>query len=98
MNDEILKSLLKKATGYSYDEVVEEYAVKDGGEVDLIKKKVTRKHLPPDAAALKAYIELESQNNLSKLSDEQLKAEKQRLLKQLKESEKNENRKNRPKG
>ena len=43
MNDEdkIRKALLKKALGYSADEVVEEYAL-DDGEEKLVKKKVTK--------------------------------------------------------
>lgn len=81
MDEEIIKAILKKATGYTYDEVVEEFAVKEGGE-ELIKRKITKKHYPPDSAALKAYMEF-SQGNVCELSDEELQAEKQRLLKLL---------------
>ena len=35
MDDEILKTLLKKATGYSRDEVQEEYAVTPEGDMVL---------------------------------------------------------------
>ena len=38
MDDEILKTLLKKATGYSRDEVQEEYAVTPEGELVLTKR------------------------------------------------------------
>ena len=54
MDKELLSGLLKKAKGYSYKEVQEEYSVKEDGEIALTKRKVTEKYCPPDSGALKA--------------------------------------------
>ena len=56
MDEEILSGLLKRAKGYSYKEVQEEYAVKEDGEIALTKRKVTEKYCPPDSGALKTYM------------------------------------------
>ena len=86
MDEKILKTLYKRATGYTKDEVVEEYSVTDG-EMELGKRKVTKKYYPPDNRALKAYMELSSDDDLSKVYEETLIKEKTRLLKELKEKE-----------
>ncbi len=83
MDDEILKTLLKKATGYSRDEVQEEYAVSAEGEMTLVKRKVTKKYYPPDSTALKTYLELSSGRGTEEMSDEELEAEKRRLAEEL---------------
>ncbi len=89
MNDEdkIRKALLKKALGYSADEVVEEYSLNDGEEV-LVKKKVTKKHYSPDVSAVKILLERyykTYQDKISLMSDEELLEEEERLLNLLKE-------------
>lgn len=89
MDEEILSGLLKRAKGYSYKEVQEEYAVKEDGEIALTKRKVTEKYCPPDSGALKTYMELNGDKRIEEYSDEELESERQRLLAQLKnESEK----------
>lgn len=76
--------LLRKAKGYSFEEKTEEFAVVDG-EMTLVKRKVSTKYVQPDVGALKALAELTDDiGDLSELTDEQLKAEKMRLLKLLK--------------
>ncbi len=94
MDEGILKTLLKKATGYSHDEVQDEYGVTDEGEMILTKRKVISKYYPPDSVALKTYLELNQEKKLGEYSDQELEKEKQRLLKQLK-GEKNANNKKR---
>lgn len=80
--DESVKSaLLKCATGLSTSEVVEEFAVEDG-ELKLVKKKVTKRDIPPDIKAVKLLMDGGDET----LSDEELEAEKQKLLKLLKEN------------
>ena len=74
-------ALVKKAMGYDYKEVVEEYVSGEDGQVKLAKKKVTKKNVPPDITALK--ILLEENVPIEHLSDEELQEEKQRLLKLL---------------
>lgn len=80
MDDEILSGLLKRAKGYSYKEVQEEYSVKEDGEIALTKRKVTKKYCPPDSGAIKTYIELSSDRDIADYSDEELESERIRLL------------------
>ena len=85
--NKLSKALIKKALGYEALEVVEEYVSSDEGEVKLLKKKVTKKNVPPDMTALK-YL-LESQDKpIEQMTDEQLEAEKERLLKILEDEQK----------
>ncbi len=83
MDDGIMKTLLKKATGYSHDEVQEEFSVTPEGDMVLTKRKVTKKYYPPDSSALKAYLDMSAERGLSDLSDEELEREKERLLDEL---------------
>lgn len=76
------KALIKKALGYDAVETVEEYADTDG-EIRLLKKKVTKKSVPPDVTALKLLLETE-QTPVSSLTDEELEEEKMRLIELLK--------------
>ncbi|MBE5753721.1 MAG: hypothetical protein E7340_00090 [Clostridiales bacterium] len=80
--DDLRSALIKKALGYDYKEVVEEYVSGEEGEVKLAKKKVTKKNVPPDITAIKLL--LENQPNVSSMTDEQLELEKERLLNLLK--------------
>ncbi len=66
----------------SSDEVTEEFVMKDG-ELTLVKKKVTKKDIPPDIKAVKLLMD----GNDEQLSDEELESEKRELLKMLKEME-----------
>ena len=84
------KALIKRAIGYDADEVVEEYSYDDEGTPKLSKKKVTKKHYAPDISAMKILIE--RYGNLSKeeielMSDEELKEERNRLIRLLEEEE-----------
>ncbi len=75
--DKIEKSLLKKAFGYRYNEVIEEYSIAEDGE-KLTKRKVTTKDVPPDISAVKLLLEtleIDGSQNLEELTDEELKAE-----------------------
>ena len=81
MEDKIVEAVRKVALGYSLEEVTEEYGV-ENGELKLVKRKETRKDVPPDLKAVKILIE---EKDYSLLSDEELEEEKMRLLKQLKE-------------
>ncbi len=77
------KILIKKAIGYDTTEVIEEYVSSEDGEVKLTKKKVTKKNVPPDLSALKMLLESENVT-LADMTDEELLAEKTRLLSELK--------------
>ena len=76
-------ALKRKALGYNADEVVEEYASVDG-RLELIKRKVTTKHVPPDLSALKMFID-EDVKSVYEMSDDELHEERERLMKELKE-------------
>ncbi len=76
-------ALLKKALGYDCTETVEEYVSGDEGEIKLLKKKVTKKNVPPDISALKILLE-DADKGVESMSDEELEREKQRLMEMLK--------------
>ncbi len=86
IDGDINSALLKKALGFDAKEVVEEYAMDNDGEVKLSKKKVTTKCVPPDVSALKMLLDRAA--SVSSYTDEELEAEKQRLLEILGQSEK----------
>ena len=79
MQDAIRNAVLKVALGFSVEEVTEEYGVEDG-ELKLVKRKETRKDVPPDLRAVRLLME---GAEVSELSDEELMAEKERLLREL---------------
>ena len=82
MDKKLANSLYKKAVGYTVTEKTMEYSP----EGEVVKKKVTSKHFPPDISALKAYLELiSSEEDYESMTDEELAREKQRLLKELEE-------------
>lgn len=85
--EKVAKQLLKKAMGYSVDEVVMEYVNDDDNNMKLVKKKVTKKHIPPDMSAVKTIIEkyFEGDDNLIKYSDEELNLMRKQILKEIKE-------------
>lgn len=53
----------------------------ENGELKLVKKKVTKREIPPDIKAVKMLMD---ENEIS-LSDEELKEERKRLTDMLKE-------------
>ena len=79
----LTKILLKKAKGYTVHEKTEEF-VAVNGQVQLAKRKITTKKVPPDVNAIKALLQLSQEEmDVCKMSDEQLAVEKLRLLKLL---------------
>lgn len=79
--DAVKEALKKCAVGLRTSEVVEEFTVEDG-QLVLVKKKVTKREIPPDIKAVKMLLEAETP---SELTDEQLEAEKAKLIKMIKE-------------
>lgn len=77
--DEILDAVMRRACGYEATETVEEYSVVDGS-LELVKRRITVKDVPPDISAAKLVLE---SGDISDLTDEQLQAEKERLIKLL---------------
>ena len=81
MEEEVKNALKKCAVGFGTSEVVEEFSVEDG-ELKLVKKKVTRRDVPPDIKAVKLLMD---DGNVGDMTDEQLEEEKQNLKKLLEE-------------
>lgn len=83
MSDEgVKKALVKCAVGFDTSEVVEEYAV-DGDQLKLIKRKVTKRDVPPDIKAVKMLLDGEA--GVSDMSDEELEERRKKLIEMLKE-------------
>ena len=83
MEEEVKSALKKCAVGFGTSEVVEEFSVEDG-ELRLVKKKVTKRDIPPDIKAVKLLMDGEG---FSGLSDEELEEEKAKLMELLKLSD-----------
>ncbi|MCM1438134.1 MAG: hypothetical protein NC131_02825 [Roseburia sp.] len=79
--ENVKNALTKCAVGLSASEVTEEFAVEDG-ELKLVKKKVIRRDIPPDIKAVKLLLE---SDGVASETDEALAAERENLLKMLKE-------------
>ena len=82
MEDSSVKQALKRcAVGFETGEVVEEFTV-ENGEMKLVRKKVTRRDIPPDIKAVKMLLDGEC---VCQLSDAELEKERERLMAILKE-------------
>lgn len=81
------KALLKVALGYSLAEVTEEFAQVDG-ELKLMKRKQTKKDIPPDIKAMQLLFSSHGGVGLENMTDEELEEEKNRLLSVLESVEK----------
>lgn len=87
---DIQEVLIKKAVGYTTEEITEEFSKVDDDLV-LNKRKVSTKSYPPDLSALQILMEnykFEDNNEFDSMSLEELENEKLKLLKQLESIEK----------
>ena len=82
--EKIGEALLKVALGYQVAEVTEEYAEVDGA-LKLTKRKKTKKDIPPDLKAVQLLLSTDHTGDISSWTDEELEAEREKLLKELKE-------------
>jgi len=83
--DENLQNVLvKRALGYTSEEVIEEYT-DDNGKLKLIKRKVTKKDIPPDINAVKILLDKsdDEEFDLTNLTDEELLSLKKEVTKQI---------------
>ena len=80
------EAILKVALGYQIAEVTEEYA-ESNGELKLVKRKKTKKDVPPDLKAVQLLLAAENEGDYTDWTDEQLAEEKERLLAELKEKQ-----------
>ncbi|MBE5748349.1 MAG: hypothetical protein E7344_01820 [Clostridiales bacterium] len=89
VNQKLKQALVKKAVGYVAKEWVDELAVdKETGEMTVVKRKVTKKQVPPDLNAAKLLFEItgEKQFDVAFMSDDDLQNERQKLLDILEEN------------
>ena len=86
-NKKLNKALIKRALGYMNREITEEFS-SDNGKMKLIKKKITKKKVPPDITAVKVLLDIYSDQDLdvSNMTDEELLLERDKLLEKLKEN------------
>ena len=89
-NEEIKKALIKRAVGYTAEEVVSEYS-DDNGVMKMVRKKVSKKNVPPEVSALKLLLDDLKDDCLNTLSDDELVKEKDRLLSVLLATQSNKN-------
>ena len=77
----IEKSIIKKALGYNYKEVIDEYAI-DGNQKTLVKRKVTTKNVPPDLTAVKMLLDeiTNQQKDYSNMTDKEIVDEIKKVL------------------
>ena len=75
-------ALMKVALGFQVAEVTEEYAEVDG-QLKLLKRKKTKKDVPPDLKAVQILLG-ECVGGVEGMTDEELEKEKARLLDLLK--------------
>ncbi len=81
----MLTTLMQKAKGYTQDEVTAEYQIDENGDRRLTKEKVVTKYYAPDTTALKTYLELKrGDEDLDKMTDEELVKEAKRIVKRIK--------------
>ncbi len=82
----IEKALLKVALGFQVAEVTEEYAEVDG-QLRLTKRKKTKKDVPPDLKAVQILLSESGEGGYAAMSDEELIAERDKLLADLQTEE-----------
>ena len=85
--EKVGEALLKVALGCRVEEVTEEYAEVDG-DLKLTKRRETKKDIPPDLKAVQMLLAAKEDGaDYAAMSDEQLNAERERLLAALRETE-----------
>lgn len=91
--EKVGEALLKVALGCRVEEVTKEYAEVDG-ELKLTKRRETKKDIPPDLKAVQMLLAAKEDGaDYAAMSDEQLNAERERLLAALRETESEADRK-----
>ena len=77
----LIDALWKRAVGYSVTETIDDCVVENGQLVHT-KQRTNTKDIPPDLSAIKLLLE-EMPDELDSMTEEELTAEKERLLKLL---------------
>lgn len=82
MDEKIVAAIRKKAKGYKVTEKVEEKQLIDG-EMQVVKVRLSTKEVPCDISAVKFLSEIEAEKILDDMTEDELKAEKLRLLREF---------------
>ena len=85
IEEAIKKILNKRAKGYLVKETSSDFALQDGEMIE-VKRKISKKYIPPDISAIKIIID-EKNESFAGYSDEELENEMSRLLKILSASD-----------
>ncbi len=89
--ERVEKALLKRALGYDFEEVTEEFSLdEESGKMTKNKVKISKKHSPADMNAVKTLISIYDDNNENRyelMTEEELLKEKEKLLNELSECE-----------
>ena len=80
-DDRVREAVLKVALGFRVEEVTEEYDAREG-ELRLVKRRETHKDIPPDLKAAKLLLE---GTDFTAYSDDELEAERAKLIRALEE-------------
>ena len=84
-----LKNKLEQyAFGYTLTETVSEYNIDENGVLKLVKQKKSEKLIPPDVSLIKILYDLDdNKGGFENMTDEELEAEKQKIIKSLNDGE-----------
>ena len=91
IDKDIEKALIKKALGYTQEEMVEEYAKVDD-DIVLSKMKITKKDVPPDMNAIKFLMTVKdiSNKDIKNMSLKELESEREKYKQILENYEEND--------
>ena len=91
IDKDIEKALIKKALGYTQEEMVEEYAKVDD-DIVLSKRKITKKDVPPDMNAIKFLMTVKdiSNKDIKNMSLKELESEREKYKQILENYEEND--------
>lgn len=78
------------AFGYTLTETVSEYNKTENDGLQLVKQKITEKTIPPDVNLIKLIYDLDGeQGEYASMTDDELEAEVNKIMKTLKNGDKN---------
>ena len=82
--EKIKDALMKRALGYYSNEIVEEFVYDENNQEKIVKKKITKKHIPADLTASKLLLDYFKENSSAYdlMTDKELDQEAIRLIKE----------------
>lgn len=82
--EKIKDALMQRALGYYSNEIVEEFVYDENNQEKIVKKKITKKHIPADLTASKLLLDYFKENSSAYdlMTDKELDQEAIRLIKE----------------